>query len=60
MRLLVRSLPAWTGSKVPEERVLRDYQRRAESSLAREEVPVELMPYVKSYFMTIGMGAGSE
>jgi hypothetical protein len=45
---------------VPEERVLRDYQRRAESSLAREEVPVELMPYVKSYFMTIGMGAGGE
>jgi hypothetical protein len=60
MRLLVRSLPAWTGSKVPEERVLRDYQRRAESSLAREEVPVELMPYVKSYFITIGMGAGGE
>ncbi len=57
MKLLVRSLPAWTRATTPEASVVRDYQRLAESSLAREEVPVELMPYVKSYFMSIGMGS---
>lgn len=60
LKLLVRSLPAWTRAKTPEASVLRDYQRLAESALAREEVPVKLMPYVKSYFMSIGMGEDGE
>jgi hypothetical protein len=60
MQLLVRSLPAWSRARAPAEAVIRDYQRRAESALAREEVPVELMPYVKSYFLSIGMGAGGQ
>lgn len=60
LKLLVRSLPAWTRAKTPEASVLRDYQRLAEGSLAREEIPVELRPYVKDYFMSIGMGEGSE
>ncbi len=60
MKLLVRSLPAGTRAKAPDQLVLRDYQRRAESALAREEIPVELAPYVKSYFLSIGMGAGGQ
>ena len=54
-KLLVRSLPDWNGSKVPEERVLRQYEQQAESALARDEVPNRLKEYVKDYFTTIGM-----
>jgi hypothetical protein len=60
MKLLVRSLPAWTAAKTPEERVLREYQRQVESALAREEVPAELRAYVKGYFSAIGMAADSK
>ena len=59
-RLLVRSLPDWNGSKVPEERVLRQYEQQAESALARDEVPARLKEYVKDYFTTIGMGTNTK
>jgi hypothetical protein len=55
MKLLVRSLPGWSAAKTPEQRILREYQRQAETALAREEVPAELRVYVKDYFTAIGM-----
>jgi hypothetical protein len=57
-RLLARALPEWTGSTLPEGKVLGSYARQAESALARDEVPFELKEYVKEYFTAIGMGKG--
>ena len=54
-RLLVRALPDWTGSKIPDEQALSSYQKQAESVLSREEIPVELRELVKGYFTIIGM-----
>jgi hypothetical protein len=59
-RLLARALPGWTGSKLSEERVLREYARRAESAIAKEEVPPKLREYVKNYFTNIGLEAGDQ
>jgi hypothetical protein len=58
-RLLVRALPDWTGSKIPEQQALSDYQKQAESVLAREEIPLKLRELVKGYFAIIGMSAES-
>ena len=54
-KLLVRALPEWSGSRLPEARVLRRYAQAAESALTREEVPPRLKESVKSYFTIIGV-----
>lgn len=54
-KFLVRALPEWSGSRLPEDKVLRQYAQAAESALTREEVPPKLKEYVKSYFMIIGV-----
>ncbi len=54
-RLLARTLPDWTGSRLPEGAVLNQYSRQAESALARDEVPLQLKEYVKDYFTAIGI-----
>ncbi len=54
-RLLARSLPEWTGSKLPEDTILNRYSRQAESALSRDEVPLELRQSVKEYFTSIGI-----
>ncbi|HUI72766.1 MAG TPA: hypothetical protein VL354_19750 [Spirochaetia bacterium] len=54
-RLLARALPEWTGSRLPEDTVLNQYSRRAESALARDEVPLKLRQSVKEYFTVIGI-----
>jgi hypothetical protein len=59
--VLMRALPKRAGSKVQDAALLRQYERTAESALAREEVPLALQDYVKRYFITIGMlGKDSE
>jgi hypothetical protein len=57
-KVLVRALPEWNGSRLPEGRVLRHYAQAAESALTREEVPPKLKEYVKSYFTIIGVSGG--
>ncbi len=54
-RLLARSLPEWTGSRLPEEAILKQYSRQVESALARDQIPLKLRQSVKEYFMTIGV-----
>jgi hypothetical protein len=54
-RMLVRTLPEWKGSRLPEEAILNQYSRQAESALARDEVPLKLRQSVKEYFTTIGI-----
>jgi hypothetical protein len=57
-KLLVRALPEWSGSRLPEDSTLRQYVQAAESALTRDEIPPKLKEYVKSYFTIIGMSAG--
>jgi hypothetical protein len=57
-RLLVRALPEWTGSKLSEDRTVRQYASGVESALARDEVPPKLRESVKGYFTIIGVSAG--
>jgi hypothetical protein len=54
-KLLARALPEWTGSRLPEEAILNQYSRQAESALARDEIPLKLRQSVKEYFTTIGI-----
>ena len=53
--MLVRSLPERSGSRLPEDAVLNQYSRQAESALARDEIPLKLRQSVKDYFTTIGI-----
>lgn len=55
MQMLMRALPRSKGSTVPDREELRSYQRTAETTLAREDVPVSLREYVREYFIAIGM-----
>jgi len=57
-KFLVRALPEWSGSRLPEDKVMRHYAQAAESALNREEVPPKLKEYVKSYFTIIGVSGG--
>jgi len=59
-KMLVRSLPDWSGSRLPDAQVLRDYAQQAESALSKDEVPPKLREFVKNYFMNIGLGPGEE
>jgi hypothetical protein len=54
-KMLVRSLPEWAGSRLPEQTILNQYSRQAESALAHDQVPLKLRQAVKEYFTTIGI-----
>jgi hypothetical protein len=54
-RLLARALPEWTGARLPEEAILNQYSRQAESAMAQDEVPLKLRQSVKNYFTVIGI-----
>jgi hypothetical protein len=55
---LVRALPEWTGAKLPEQTVRRQYAQAAESALSRDEIPPKLKASVRDYFTDIGMSGG--
>ena len=55
IRLLARTLPEWSGLRLPEKTILNEYSRQAESALAHDEVPLKLRQSVKKYFSVIGI-----
>jgi hypothetical protein len=62
-RTYVRALPLKADASVPREEVITTYQKRAEESLLREEVPPDNRDIVKAYFLSIGLveeSSGSE
>jgi hypothetical protein len=62
-RTYVRALPLKADASVPMEEVITTYQKRAEESLLREEVPPDNRDIVKAYFLSIGLveeSSGSE
>jgi hypothetical protein len=62
-RSYVRALPLKAEASVPLEEVITTYQKRAEESLLREEIPPNNRDLVKAYFLAIGLVeelAGSE
>ena len=54
-RTYVRALPLKGEASVPLETVIATYQKRAEESLLREEVPLNNRDLVKAYFLSIGL-----
>jgi hypothetical protein len=54
-RSYVRSLPLKAEASIPLEEVITTYQRRAEESLLREEIPPKNRDIVKAYFLAIGL-----
>jgi hypothetical protein len=54
-RSYVRALPLKAEASMPLEEVIATYQRRAEDSLLREEVPPQNRDIVKAYFLAIGL-----
>jgi hypothetical protein len=62
-RSYVRALPLKADASIPLEAVITTYQKRAEESLLREEVPPNNRDLVRAYFLAIGLveeSAGSE
>jgi hypothetical protein len=62
-RSYVRALPLKAEASVPLEEVIASYQKRAEESLLREEIPPNNRDLVRAYFLSIGMveeSAGSD
>jgi hypothetical protein len=62
-RTYVRALPLKADASTPVEEVITTYQKRAEESLLREEVPPNNRDIVRAYFLSIGLveePAGSE
>jgi hypothetical protein len=62
-RSYVRALPLKAEASVSLEDVVITYQKRAEESLLREEIPPNNRDLVKAYFLAIGLveeSAGSE
>ena len=62
-RSYVRALPLKAEAAIPLEEVLTTYQKRAEESLLREEIPPNNRDLVRAYFLAIGLveeSAGSE
>ena len=54
-RSYVRALPLKADASVPLEEVITTYQRHAEDSLLREEIPLKNRDIVKAYFLAIGL-----
>jgi hypothetical protein len=62
-RSYVRALPLKADASVPLEEVITTYQKRAEESLLREEIPPNNRDLVRAYFLAIGLveeSTGSE
>jgi hypothetical protein len=62
-RSYVRALPLKADAAIPLEEVITTYQKRAEESLLREEIPPNNRDLVRAYFLAIGLveeAAGSE
>ena len=62
-RSYVRALPLKADASIPLEQVIATYQKRAEESLLREEIPPNNRDLVRSYFLSIGLveeSAGGE
>jgi hypothetical protein len=62
-RSYVRALPLKADATVPHEDVIITYQKRAEETLLREEIPPSNRDLVRAYFLAIGLveeSAGSE
>jgi hypothetical protein len=62
-RSYVRALPLKADATTPLEDVITTYQKRAEESLLREEIPPNNRDLVRAYFLAIGLveeAAGSE
>jgi hypothetical protein len=62
-RAYVRALPLKGDAAIPLEEVITTYQKRAEESLLREEIPPNNRDLVRAYFLAIGLVedvAGSE
>jgi hypothetical protein len=62
-RTYVRSLPLKGEASIPLETVIATYQKRAEESLLREEIPLNNRDIVRAYFLSIGLveeSSGSE
>jgi hypothetical protein len=62
-RAFVRALPLKADASVPLEEVMASYQRHAEESLLREEIPYANRDIVRAYFFSIGLiedAVGSE
>jgi hypothetical protein len=62
-RSYVRALPLKADAAIPLEDVITTYQKRAEESLLREEIPPNNRDLVRAYFLAIGLAeesAGSE
>jgi hypothetical protein len=62
-RTYVRSLPLRADASIPVEEVIATYQKRAEDSLLREEIPPNNRDMVRAYFLSIGLvedSSGSE
>ncbi len=62
-RTYVKALPLKADASIPLEDVVMTYQKRAEESLLREEVPPHNRDLVRAYFLSIGLveeSAGSE
>jgi hypothetical protein len=62
-RAYVRALPLKADAAIPLEEVITTYQKRAEESLLREEIPPNNRELVRAYFLAIGLVedmAGSE
>jgi hypothetical protein len=62
-RAYVRALPIKGDAAIPLEEVITTYQKRAEESLLREEIPPNNRDLVRAYFLAIGLVedvAGSE
>jgi hypothetical protein len=62
-RTYVRTLPLKADAAIPLEEVITTYQKRAEESLLREEIPPNNRDLVRAYFLAIGLVeevAGSE
>jgi hypothetical protein len=62
-RAYVRALPLKADAAIPFEDVITTYQKHAEASLLREEIPPNNRDLVRAYFLAIGLVeelAGSE
>jgi hypothetical protein len=54
-RAYVRALPLKADAAIPLEEVITTYQKHAEESLLREEIPPNNRDLVRAYFLAIGL-----
>ena len=56
----VRSLPTIGKAKIEEEEIIRAYRQEIEDVLKKEDIPLQYREYIKSYFLSIGLGEGED